>query len=124
MSDPKAPEVVKDNPSIGEMLDSRFIRWFDLCSTKEDGKYLEPKMIIQKVVVEMVFIPNANRKEKKIVLWFQGKDKALIMCKTNIKVLMAKYGENAANWAGKEITLYVDENVKFQGKKVNGVRIR
>ena len=116
-------EVTNEAPSIGDLLDSRFLRWFDLVSQK-DGKYVEAKVKISKVVKEQVFIPNANAKEDKPVLEFEGKQKMLILNKTNTMAIVDKHGPCVKDWVGKEITLYVDPNVKLRGQTVPGIRIK
>lgn len=66
-----------------------------------------------------------GRKEPEIFsLQFSGKKKQLVLNAVNRKMLVARFGTNVKEWSGKEITLYVDENVKFRGKVVCGVRIR
>ncbi len=44
--------------------------------------------------------------------------------KTNRKMLMAKLGDNSAEWKGKKITIYRDPDVRFGPKVVGGIRIK
>jgi hypothetical protein len=63
-------------------------------------------------------------KDLQFVIHFEGNVKPLILKPTNgdrIKVV-AKTGD-LDEWAGTEITLYLEPNVEFQGKMVGGVRV-
>lgn len=44
-------------------------------------------------------------------------------CKTMRKLLVKRWGKNAANWIGKSMTVYNDPEVKWAGEKVGGIRI-
>jgi len=82
------------------------------------------------VVVEAVYRHqdvefDAGRKEKVVYsIKFKGKQKQLVLNSTNRKTLVAKYGVNVKDWVGKEVTLYVDDNVRMMGKRVCGIRIK
>ena len=121
MAKAKVPEIVKESPNLGEMLDSRFYRWFDL----DDGNgFVERTHTILKAVIEKVHIPEANAKEEKTVLWFKDYPKALILNKTNIKTISNTMGGDSAKWKGQPVTLYVDQNVRLRGEKTCGIRVK
>jgi hypothetical protein len=44
-------------------------------------------------------------------------------CKTCRRVLIAVWGERAADWIGRSMTLYADPDVKWGGVAVGGIRI-
>lgn len=44
-------------------------------------------------------------------------------CKSMRRVMIAAWGDNGANWAGKWMTLYCDPSVKYGGVQVGGIRI-
>ena len=44
-------------------------------------------------------------------------------CKTMRKVLVYAWGQDGTQWAGKCMTLYNDQTVKFGGAEVGGIRI-
>jgi len=68
---------------------------------------------------------DAGRKEKIVhALEFVGKEKQLVINATNRKMLMFRFGREVTQWVGKQIVLYVDDNVRLAGKKVCGIRIR
>ena len=59
----------------------------------------------------------------KFILSFEGRKKGLVLNKTNGKALAAAFGRDSAGWIGKEIELF-DVPVDFQGKIVQGIRLR
>lgn len=44
-------------------------------------------------------------------------------CKSMRKVLIFAWGEDGNQWIGKSITVFCDQNVKWAGEKVGGIRI-
>ena len=83
-----------------------------------------------KVIIEAVYRHadvefDAGRKEKWVYsLKFQGKQKQLVLNSTNRKAIVGHYGTDVSKWKGKELTLYVDPDVRLMGKKVCGIRVR
>lgn len=77
----------------------------------------EVKVQIQSVVVAE--FDNGN----KPALMFFGKQKGMVLNRTNAKKLAAQYGDDMDNWKGKEIIIY-PEVVEFQGKPVDSIRCR
>ena len=61
--------------------------------------------------------------DHKPVLYFQGKDKGVVLNKTNSTNITMVYGSNTEGWRGKTVTLY-STWVDFQGKSVQSIRIR
>lgn len=45
-------------------------------------------------------------------------------CKTTLRVLVAAWGKDAAQWVGRWVTLYCDPSVKWGGREVGGIRIQ
>ena len=60
--------------------------------------------------------------EKHLVVYFRGKQKALILNKTNASYLAAAIADETDDWPGHEIVLYPTK-VNFQGKMVDAIRI-
>ena len=60
----------------------------------------------------------------KPVLFFIGQQKGLVLNKTNSATIAAAYGDETDAWQGKQIVLYVDENVFYAGKKMPAIRVR
>jgi|SRR5882724_4310233 len=61
--------------------------------------------------------------DHKLVLYFQGKEKGMVLNKTNANVIADSYGSETADWYGQSIILF-EQMVDFQGKRVPGLRVR
>jgi hypothetical protein len=61
--------------------------------------------------------------DNKPVLFFQGKDKGVVLNKTNANNIAIAYGDDTEEWVGKEVVLY-EAMVDFQGRSVAAIRIR
>lgn len=61
--------------------------------------------------------------DHKPVLYFQGKDKGMVLNKTNATNIANAYGDDTDNWEGAEVELF-EAQVDFQGKTVPAIRIR
>ncbi len=62
--------------------------------------------------------------EVKPVLHFNGRKKGLVLNKTNAQVVVEAYGDDTETWKGRDIVLFVDPNVMFQGKVTPAIRVR
>jgi len=74
------------------------------------------------VAIDSVVIENIGDEDKPIV-YFQGKEKGLVLNKTNANMIteIAKSSETDA-WAGVRVTLY-STRVDFQGRRVDAIRV-
>jgi arabinogalactan endo-1,4-beta-galactosidase len=61
--------------------------------------------------------------DHKPVLYFQGKDKGMVLNKTNANNIALAYGDDTDEWNGKEIVLF-EAMVDYQGKTVAAIRVR
>lgn len=61
--------------------------------------------------------------DHKPVLFFQGKDKGMVLNKTNSNNISLIYGDETEDWTGKELILF-PAMVDFQGKTVQAIRVR
>lgn len=61
--------------------------------------------------------------DRKLILYFEGKEKGMVLNKTNANNIGFIYGPDTENWAGEEITLF-EAMVDFQGKTVPAIRVR
>ena len=59
--------------------------------------------------------------DTKPVLYFEEKEKGLVLNKTNANTIAAAYGEETDDWVGAEIVLY-ETMVEFQGQRKPGIR--
>ena len=81
-----------------------------------------PIVVMSHVAMEMV--STGDEKEKKAVLYFAGKDRGLILNKTNADTIISLTGTAETDqWSGQPIRLYVDPTVRFGGKLVSAIRI-
>lgn len=61
--------------------------------------------------------------DHKPVLYFRGKEKGMVLNKTNGNNISAAYGDETDDWAGGEIVLF-PTMVDFQGRSVEAIRVR
>lgn len=63
-----------------------------------------------------------QKKESKIILGFQGKEKRMVCNKTNATTIGKLYGDETDGWIGQRITIMPRE-VEFQGEMVLAIRV-
>jgi hypothetical protein len=61
--------------------------------------------------------------DKRPVLYFAGKDKGVVLNKTNATNISDAYGGDTDEWVGKKVILYT-AYVDFQGRSMEAIRIR
>ncbi len=61
--------------------------------------------------------------EKKLILYFKGKDKGLVLNKTNSSTIADAYGDDTDEWFGQDVILF-SVMVDFQGKVGPAIRVR
>lgn len=61
--------------------------------------------------------------DHKPILFFQGKEKGMVLNKTNANNITGMYGDDTESWAGREIVLF-EAAVDFQGKTVPAIRVK
>lgn len=61
--------------------------------------------------------------DTKLVLYFHGKEKGMVLNKTNANNIASLYGPETEDWQGKKIMLAVAW-VDFQGRSVEALRVR
>ena len=98
-----------------EMFPSRWLKG-------EDLQGHEPTVTIARVTFERIQQQDGTEEEKPVV-WFQGKDKALILNRTNADAIAELYGDETDAWPGCSIKL-VTERVSAFGKMHDAIRIR
>jgi hypothetical protein len=59
----------------------------------------------------------------KPVLYFQGKQKGLVLNKTNYGVIAAAHGDESDDWSGHPVLLYTVET-NYQGQLKMGIRVK
>lgn len=61
--------------------------------------------------------------ESKLILYFEGKEKGIVLNKTNANAISFAYGDDTDNWQGGELDIY-PTMVDFQGKQVAAIRVK
>jgi hypothetical protein len=61
--------------------------------------------------------------DERPVLYFKGKDKGLVVNKTNANTIAEAFGDDTQDWRDGEIVLF-EASVEFQGKMMPGIRCR
>ncbi len=88
----------------------------------ESLKGKDVKLIIASTDLEEFTDQNGVRK-KKIVVFFRGTDKDLVLNKTNATCIAQMYGDQTEAWVGKTITLWPSQ-AEMGGKTLPAIRIR
>jgi hypothetical protein len=96
-----------------------------------EGTYLKQSDVtipvvwtITDVQERLIAVPGKKPKPK-LVLFFDGNQKGLVLNMSNGDTLYNMTGqEDPEEWIGQSVELYVDETVNYAGKRVGGVRLR
>lgn len=97
------------------MFDREYLGSWDLQGNDVDVVIREVKG------VEMKF--GGGKKEKRPVVFFEGKDRGLVANKTIAKAIAAMYGKDTRKWVGKPVTLY-PTTTSFGNETHDCVRVR
>ncbi len=96
--------------NINDVFPSKYLKAADL-----QGH--EPTVIISRCEVEAI------GDQRKLVLYFQGKEKGMICNRTNADRIAFLYSPDTDGWIGKPIILFTDM-VSFQGKTMQALRVK
>ena len=97
---------------ISQAFPSDYIKSSDL-----NGR--EVRVVIKKVRIEEV----GREKEERPVIYFEGKEKGMVLNKTNANAIATAFGDDTDDWTGGEVILYA-AMTEFQGKSVEGLRVK
>jgi len=100
--------------NINEAFPSKFLKESDL-----RGKEIPLTMGL----VALEDVGTADSPEKKPVLYFQGKEKGLVLNKTNSTKIASKYGPQTEGWENQPVILYPDVTT-FMGQPTPCIRVR
>jgi hypothetical protein len=101
--------------NVNDAFPSRYIKAADLA---------DAAVVVTIRAVEMEDIGQGQKKERKPVVYFEGKQKGLVLNKTNANMIQKIAGSpDTDDWAGVKIRLVAAE-VEFQGDSVQAVRVR
>jgi hypothetical protein len=96
--------------NINEEFPSKYLKSSDLQGSVANVK-------IDRVTVEQI------GDDRKLVMYFVGKSKGMVLNKTNARTIGDVYGEDTDEWIEKPIEVF-SMKVDFQGRMVDGLRIR
>jgi hypothetical protein len=96
--------------NINSLYPSNYLKAADL-----QGKAI--RVGIARIVAERIGNDDKN------VMYFQGKQKGMVLNKTNAFTIAQAFGPETDNWTGAEIELF-PAWVDFQGKQTEAIRIR
>lgn len=96
--------------NINEAFPSNYLKAADL-------KGQTPTVTMSHVVSEQM------GDDRKLVLYFKGKEKGVVLNKTNANNIASIYGPETDAWEGQKVTLAAAW-VDFQGRSVEAIRIR
>lgn len=85
----------------------------------DDLKGRSLRATIAAVTIEQL----GQARESKPVVSFVGRNKRLVLNKTNTRTLIAGFGAESSGWVGQTVELYAAE-VELQGRPTLGVRLR
>jgi len=84
----------------------------------------EPTVCMERFTLAKVADPETGSQRQRLIAWFQGKTKGMIVNKTNALCLIAMFkSKDTDGWVGKSITLHVQE-VKHKGEMMQAIRIK
>ena len=89
---------------------------------KSDDLDGQPRIITVRTCVQEE-LGQGKDKQKKPVLYFNKSNKGLVLNVTNAKTIAKTYGDDTANWTGKQIEIYPTQ-VEFKGDLVDAIRVR
>lgn len=95
--------------NINEAFPSKYLAAADL-------KGVAVTLVMAHVTMEKI------REDARPVLYFQGKEKGMVLNKTNGRTISQIYGGETEHWAGKSIRLFPTET-DYQGKRVPCIRV-
>ena len=72
---------------------------------------------------ELAQVGTPDQPQEKPVLYFRGKQKGLVLNKTNGNAIAELHGEEMDDWPGKEITIF-PTTTEYKGKRADCIRIK
>jgi len=101
---------------VSHLTQSKYLKHQDL-----DG----PKLLtVRGIKLENVAF-KGEPEEKKGVMYFEELDKGLVLNKTNLKLAEKVFdSDDTDDWIGRQIVLYVRDDIEYAGEIVSGLRLR
>jgi hypothetical protein len=95
-----------------------------------ESKYLKQADVEDDTVVTVTKVGQANNGKDdgpvdiKWLIRFKEFDKPMVLNRTNISLLGTFLGDDTDDWIGKQVIVYNDESIQFQGKITGGLRFK
>jgi hypothetical protein len=106
-----------DSTDVRQMFDSAYIGAWDL-----QGK--DATVTIARVVAGELAKAGTSKKDKAPIMYFEGKDKGMVLNKTNMRAIASLYGGfKVKDWIGKPITIYAT-TCQFGPNTVDCIRVK
>jgi len=75
------------------------------------------------VTIEKIRMEEIGDQEEKPVVYFSGRNKGLVLNKTNATTIAGIHGQDTDDWVGKSISLFPTQT-EFQGRAVECIRVK
>lgn len=97
----------------------------DVSTVYGSGKYLKAEDLRGRDATVYIASAEVVKMDEgmKVCIYFQGKEKGLLLNKTNSTTISSLYGPQTDGWIGKPITIGMSW-VDFQGSQVQAIRVR
>jgi hypothetical protein len=92
-----------------------------LCAADLRGK--DATVTIERIAPRDELMRQGGQKEYKPVVYFKGKEKSLVLNKTNAKTIAKLYGNEVTAWIGQAIVIY-PTRAQFGKEDVDAIRVR
>lgn len=95
-----------------------------------DSKYLKQADVEDDTIVTVTKVGQANiakddaPPDMKWLCRFKEFEKPMVLNRTNISLLGNFLGDDTDDWIGKQVIVYNDESIQFQGKVTGGLRFK
>lgn len=100
---------------ISQMVDSKYLKQADV----EDDTVVTVKKVGQANIAKDDAPP-----DMKWLVRFAEFEKPMVLNRTNISLLGNFLGDDTDDWIGKQVIVYNDESIQFQGKVTGGLRFK
>lgn len=87
-----------------------------------DLKNKEGRAIKVKLTIDHAEVVEFKDNTKKLAVMFRGKEKGLVLNKTNAQLIAEQHGSDSSGWAHKEISIY-PTTTDFGGERVECIRV-
>lgn len=100
---------------ISQMVDSKYLKQHDA----EDDTIVTVAKVGQANIAK-----DGEPQDIKWMIRFKEFDKPMVLNRTNISLLGNFLGDDTDDWIGKQVIMYNDESIQFQGKVTGGLRFK